>query len=120
MTSVPTPNALIRQYGVCTPEVLAGILGYTVRRMATAPVLTGTVVLSEFQPERVILLYLDALRRHAGRHGRPLVEVQQWHIAHELYHGLAEDAGVSPWRLRESQADSWADHLLQLTGEKHA
>lgn len=113
--AVPTPAELVETYGRRTPEQLAQQLGFLVKHTATAPILPGVTVISEYQPARTIVIYRQALRRIAESRGEPLLRLEQWHIAHELYHGLAETGGSSPWRVRETEADLWADELLTLT-----
>lgn len=114
MSVVPNPDELIETYGRQTPEQLAVALGFQVTRQAAAPPLPGVRVQSEYRPEQTIVLYRDALRTLAKQRGEPLLRLEQWHIAHELYHGLVEAAGESPWRVRETAADLWADELLTL------
>lgn len=114
MTAVPSPDEVVARYGRRTPEELAMAMGFRIERRATASVLPGVTVLSEYQPERTIVLYADALCRQADSRREPLLRLEGWHIAHELYHGLAEHAGASPWRVRETEADLWAEALLTL------
>jgi len=97
-----------------TPEGLATALGFEVRRLLSPPLVAGVTVISEFQPEHTIVLYRSALIELANKRKEPLPRLEQWHIAHELYHGLAEEAGTSAWRVRETEADMWADELLTL------
>lgn len=113
--AVPSPAELIETYGARTPEQLAQALHFTVRHAETPPTLPGVTVSSEFQAETCeIVLYRSVLRALAARRGESLLRLEQWHIAHELYHGLAEADGRSPWRVREMEADLWADELLTL------
>ena len=111
---IPTPGELIARFGAMRPEQLAGSLGFTVRRIPAAPVSTGISVLSEYQPEHTIILYEAPLHRLAGIQHVSLPRLEQWHIAHELYHALAEGDGQSNWRLRETKADHWADEMMTL------
>jgi hypothetical protein len=113
--AVPSPQELMQTFGCHTPEQLAWRLGFNIVRVATAPVLPGVLVASEYRPERAIVLYEDALRALATQRQEPLLRFEQWHIAHELYHGLAETQGLSAWRVRETAADVWADELLALS-----
>lgn len=112
--SVPTPQELMQTYGRQTPEQLAVLLGFQVERLDVAPVLPGVVIHSEYQPAQSVILYMKSLAQLATTRREPLTRLEQWHIAHELYHGLAEHAGSSPWRVRETEADLWADELLTL------
>jgi len=112
--SVPTPIELVETHGRQFPEELATTLGFAVERQEQSPVLPGVTVLSEYKPEGRILLFLPALRKLAERRAQPLTQVEQWHIAHELYHGLAESTAPASWRVRETEADLWADELLTL------
>lgn len=110
----PTPGELLATYGPRTPEQLAVLLGFRIERREHPPVLPGITVSSEYQPERTILLYTDTLHQLSTTRGDPFPRLEQWHIAHELYHGLSEASGVSSWRVRETEADLWADELLTL------
>ena len=111
---VPSPSALLQQYGHVTPEQLAMALGFRVQRRPDPPSLSGVTVLSAYEPEHTIILFAAPLQQRAILTGLSLTQLEQWHIAHELYHGLSEDDGLSPWRLRETDADLWADKLLVL------
>ncbi len=111
----PTPVELTAIHGTLAPEALATALGIAVTRTETALMLPGVAIFSEYQPACGILLYLPALRQLAAQRGESLARLEQWHIAHELYHALAEAAGTSAWRTAESTADAWADELLMLT-----
>lgn len=113
---VPPPSALLAHYGPLTPERLALALGFRVLRRQAPPPLPGVTVVSAFEPEHTLVLYETPLREQALRTGQPLTQLEQWHIAHELYHGLSEADGLSPWRLREADADRWADALVALAG----
>ena len=113
--AIPTPGELIERFGTLRPETLAGSLGFIIRRITAAPIATGISVLSEYQPERTIILYEASLHRLASIQHEPLPRLEQWHIAHELYHGLAEADGHANWRIRETKADHWADELMALT-----
>lgn len=115
--AVPTPQELIERYGRQTPEALASLLGFQLRRVEQAPLVTGVTVMSEYQPGKIVL-YLETLRAAAARLGEPFVRLEQWHIAHELYHGMAETGAVSAWRVRETEADLWADELMTLVGSE--
>jgi hypothetical protein len=115
--AVPTPQELIDTYGACPPEQLAVTLRFQVRRLPDAPTPPAVTVLSEYQPHDTIILYTSHLAALARQRREPMSRVEQWHIAHELYHGLAEQAGASPWRVRETEADLWADELLVLMGD---
>ncbi|HEY3379852.1 MAG TPA: hypothetical protein VGL77_20450 [Armatimonadota bacterium] len=115
MHRVLTPEELIAEYGPATPEQLAAALGFAVRRVPATEPLPGVTVLSEFAPPRTIVLDTAAIHRQAAAQREPLARAEQWHIAHELYHGLAEESGRSAWRVRETEADLWADELLTLT-----
>ncbi len=115
--SVPPPSELLHQYGRVTPEQLAMALGFRVKRLHAPPPLSGVTVLSAYEPEHTIVLFVASLQQQARLHGRSLSRLEQWHIAHELYHGLSEADGLSPWRLRETDADLWADELLLLANE---
>jgi hypothetical protein len=112
--TVPAPEELLERYGPKSPEALAAVLGFTVVRESTAPTLPGVTVFSEYRTDHVIVLYEASLRQDAARRDEPLPRLEQWHIAHELYHGLAEDGGGLPWRVSETAADLWADELLAL------
>ena len=115
--SVPSPTELIERYGRHSPEQLAGALGFRVTRAETPPLLPGVTVLSEFQPRQDIILYLGPIRQAAAHRGEPMTRFEQWHIAHELYHGLAEAHTLAAWRVRETEADIWADELMALVGK---
>ena len=113
--AVPSPAELIDRFGRRPPEELAQLLEVRVRFDNDPPALPGVTVRSEYLPKgRIIVLYRSALQQQAAASGEPLPRLIQWHIAHELYHVLAEDAGRSPWRVRETEADLWADELLTL------
>ena len=112
--AVPSPQELIERYGAQPPERLAAALGFRVLREEAALLTPGVTVLSAFAPDATIILYRGALRQAAARRGEPLARAEQWHIAHELYHGLAEAAALSAWRVRETEADLWADELMAL------
>lgn len=114
--AVPAPDELIAEYGAQAPERLAAVLGFHVSRVPEGPHLPGVTVMSEFCPPGEICLYRPALRRAAEVRGRTTAWMEQWHIAHELYHGLAEQDDLSAWRVRETAADLWADELLALLG----
>ncbi|HOS44842.1 MAG TPA: hypothetical protein PK794_14235 [Armatimonadota bacterium] len=111
---VPPPDELLETYGHCSPEELAGALGIAVVREATPPPLPGVTVYSAYRPTPAIFLYTDAIHALAARRGQSPAQLEQWHIAHELYHALAESRGHSPWRAAETAADLWADELLSL------
>jgi hypothetical protein len=111
---VPTPDELLQTYGRKSPEELAGALGIRVVREALPPALPGVKVFSEYRPAQVIILYPDAIRALAEKRGESPAQLEQWHIAHELYHALAEAGGLSPWRAVETAADLWADELFSL------
>jgi len=115
--SIPSPDELIERFGMHPPEQLAGELGFKVTRAETPPLIPGLTVLSEFLPQWEIILYLQPLREVAARRNQPLARAEQWHIAHELYHALAETHAVSAWRVRETEADMWADELMALVGK---
>jgi len=115
--STPSPQELVEQYGAQSPERLAGALGFRVIRAETPPLTPGVTVLSEYAPRRDIILYLEPIREIAQRRGESLTRFEQWHIAHELYHGLAETHALSAWRVRETEADMWADELMALVGK---
>lgn len=118
---VPSPREIIHLHGCRTPEQLAGSLGFQVTRTEAPPLVPGVTVLSEYVPNSTIMLYRRTLRQQAERRGEPLERLEQWHIAHELYHGLAEQHPLAAWRVRETEADVWADELLALiTGGKSA
>lgn len=114
MPTVPTPAALIARHDVDTPEKLAALLGIKVKRKLKPPALPGVSVLSEYRPGGVIMLYRQALRSLAEETGKTLAWQEQWHISHELFHALAERSGIDPWRVREFDADRWADDLISL------
>ena len=114
--SIHNPIELMETYGRQRPEDLAVALGFRITRQESSPVLPGVTVLSEYHPGGQILLYGPALRQKSAQLGQPPARVEQWHIAHELYHGLAEQQNLSPWRVRETAADLWADELLALMG----
>lgn len=111
---VPTPDELLLTYGPKSPEELAGALGFQIVREQGAPALPGVKVFSEYRPERAIVLYVAAIHALAEQRGESPAQLEQWHIAHELYHALAESGGQSPWRARETAADLWADELVSL------
>jgi len=115
--SIPSPTELIERYGNQPPERLAGELGFRVTRVETPPMLPGVTVMSEYQPRQDIILYLGPIRQDAAHRGEPMARFEQWHIAHELYHGLAESLSISAWRVRETEADMWADELMVLVGK---
>ncbi len=110
--AVQSPQELVAQWGHKKPEALAAALGYTVVRREDGPVLPAVSVFSEYQPEHTILLYTHAIADLARTRGESVAVLEQWHIAHELYHALCEAA--TPWRARELAADLWADELLLL------
>jgi len=112
--SMPAPHELIEKYGPLTPEQMALALGLRVQRLQAPPALTGVTVLSAFEPEQTIILYQQPLKALAKQRKEPLTRLEQWHIAHELYHALSEADGCSTWRLRETEADMWADELVVL------
>src|SRR5690242_2877148 len=101
--AIPTPQDLIDEHGKRTPEQYAGLLGFQVVRLDTSPIIPGVTVLSEYSTQRTIHLYNQPLRLLAEQRQEPLGRLEQWHIAHELYHGLAEDQGMSAWRVRETE-----------------
>jgi len=103
------------------PEYLASSLGFAVHREPEPPRLPGIVVFSEYQPDhQLILLYTNSLTHLASRRGESFTHLEQWHIAHELFHGLAESVGLSPWDTRETDADQWADRLMALVDAAHS
>jgi hypothetical protein len=108
--AVQTPEELIAQHGRKTPEALAAALGYTVVRHDNGPMLPAVAVFSEFQPASTILLYTNAIADLASSRGESPATLEQWHIAHELYHGLCEN--TLHQRARETHADLWADELM--------
>jgi hypothetical protein len=112
--AVPSPDELIERFGEEAPEALAARLGFQVTRSHTPPGLPGVRVMSEYRPERTIILYQESLHRAAEERGQSFDRVEQWHIAHELYHGLVEAESHSAWRVRETEADMWADELVIL------
>lgn len=116
---VPTPDELLQTYGRKSPEELAAALGFQVTREADGPALPGVAVCSEYRPSQTILLYAAAIRELAEKRGDSPADLEQWHVAHELYHALAESGGQSPWRARETAADLWADELMQLYRHSH-
>ena len=120
MMSIPSPQELTDQYPQYNPEELAQALGFQVTRTELGPALPGVKVLSEFRLQREIVLYAKELRQAADRRDQPLERVEQWHIAHELYHGLAETRSVSAWRVHETAADMWADELMALQSGREA
>ncbi len=111
---VLSPGELLEKYGALTPEQLAMALGFRIIRRKAPPQLAGVNVLSTYEPEHTIILYEQPLKQLARQSGRKLTQLEQWHIAHELYHGLSEDSGLSVWRIRETAADLWADELMVL------
>ena len=111
---VPAPEELLRTYGHKSPEELAVAMGFQIERVETVLALPGVAVYSEYRPDHLILLYLPAIRELAARRGESPAQLEQWYIAHELHHALAEAGGQSPWRARETAADLWADELLSL------
>ncbi|HEY3415568.1 MAG TPA: hypothetical protein VGM23_01675 [Armatimonadota bacterium] len=117
--SISPPEELCTRFGARMPEDLARAMGFTVQRQETSPMLPGVRVMSELRSDGVIVLYLDELRLEALRKRESLTRLEQWHIAHELYHHLAEVAGISPWRIREGDADHWADELITLAMKSH-
>ena len=112
--AIPTPREIVMRYGRRSPEELARALDIRVARAETASAAPAVTVLSEYRPDAGIILYLPALCRAAERRHEPPERLEQWHIAHELYHALAEAVGVSTWRVRETAANAWADELLAL------
>jgi hypothetical protein len=58
------------------------------------------------------VLYELAVRERAAATVQHPDVTEQHLIAHELYHALAECAGVPPWQVSESDADGWAHDLL--------
>jgi len=114
--SIPSPEELVERYGAQSPERLAGELGFQVIRAETPPVMPGLTVLSEYRSRREIILYLEPIRQAARSRGESPARREQWLIAHEIYHGLAETHAVSTWRVRETEADLWADELMVLMG----
>jgi hypothetical protein len=112
--SIPSPEELIERYGAHSPERLAAELGFQVTRVESPALMPGLTLLSEYQPRREIILYLNPIREAAERRGESIARMEQWHIAHELYHALAETHSVSAWRVRETEADMWADELMTL------
>ncbi|MHB0939115.1 MAG: hypothetical protein ACYDCO_18910 [Armatimonadota bacterium] len=115
--SIPSPAELVERYGVHPPERLAGELGFCVTRAEAPPMLPGVTVMSEYQPRQEIILYLGPIRQAAATRGESSARFEQWHIAHELYHALAETRAISAWRVRETEADMWADELMTLVGK---
>lgn len=116
---VPHPAALLKQYGNRTPEQLAILLGYRIERQTKMPVLPGVTVYSEYRTDNTIILYQPALQQLAKTQQQTMTFLEQRHIAHELYHALAEKDGASPWHIQESAADRWTDEILALIGMKH-
>jgi hypothetical protein len=116
---VPTPDELMQTYGHKSPEELADAFGLQVVREAAGPALPSVTVCSEYRPAQSIILYPAAIREQAEKRGDTPAQLEQWHIAHELYHALAESGGQSPWRARETAADLWADELMQLYRHSH-
>lgn len=114
--AIPSPQDVIAHYGTHSPERLAAALGFRVTRTEAPPRLPGVTVLSAFEPRAEIILYLEPLRQAAAARQTSPACLEQWHIAHELYHGLADTTGISAWRVRETEADLWADELLALLG----
>jgi hypothetical protein len=113
----PTPDELVARHGRLAPEALAAALGYTVVRRDATDLPAQVRVFSEFAPSDTIVLYLRPLHGLAAARGIPQARLEQWHIAHELYHALAEASGDSPWRVRETEADLWADELVAVMGD---
>ena len=113
---VPHPAVLLKQYGNRTPEQLAILLGYRIERQIKMPVLPGVTVYSEYRADNTIILYQPALQQLAKTQQQTMTFLEQRHIAHELYHALAEKEGASPWQVQEPAADMWADEMLVLTG----
>ena len=120
MKRIPTPEAILEGSGRRQPEELALRMGYIVQRVTTPqpPRASGVILQSEYQPPHSIILYCQALINTATQRGKTPAQMEQWHIAHELYHALAEESGRSPWHVRERDADAWADALLKLSAEK--
>jgi len=110
---VASPSALLHEYGCTTPEQLAMAMGFLVQRRHAPPPLNGVTVLSAYEPEQTIVLFEESLQEQARMQGGSLTDLEQWHIAHEFYHGLSEAEGLSPWHLCEADADRWADELMQ-------
>ncbi|MHB9024294.1 MAG: hypothetical protein ACYC7E_08975 [Armatimonadota bacterium] len=117
--AVSSPEALCIRFGASMPEDLARALGLTVERQQSAPRVPGVRVMSELRSNGVIVLYMSELRLEALRKRESLSRLEQWHIAHEIYHHLAEMDGISPFLLREGDADRWADALISLAMKSH-
>lgn len=111
--SIPTPKEILTRVGFGSPEQLAVRLGVHIVRRDTAPHLPQVTILSEYG-DATIVLYTVPLAEEAARRHLTVANVEQWLIAHELYHHVAEQAGVSAWLVRETAADHWADTLLAL------
>lgn len=115
--TIPDPTVLVARASSGSPEQIAHHLGFRVRRQQDAPLsLPGVTILSEYQADGLIILYQSACTREAARRGVPVGHLEQYLIAHELYHGLAERAGRSLWTTPESDADHWAEALLVACG----
>jgi len=114
--SIPSPEELVERYGARSPEKLAGEMGFRIIRTEMPPMMPGLTILSEYQPQREIILYLEPIRQAARNRGESPARREQWHIAHELYHALVETHAVSAWRVCETEADMWADELMVLMG----
>ena len=112
--AIPTPEELIKTYGRGNPETLAHALGFQVQRQEAGPMLPGVTVLSEFKPGGIIILYRQAVRQTATQREEAPEHLEQWLIAHEMYHGLSVEQAISSWRARETDADLWADELCVL------
>jgi hypothetical protein len=98
---IPSPTELLATHPAATPDQLATALGLSVRREEQAPDVQGVIVRAEYRPGGDIVLY-----------GTTDPCTETYLIAHELYHALAEQAGLSRWQVRESEADAWAEALL--------
>lgn len=114
MKAVPAPVLLVQSYQADNPEEMARALGYKILRLADQPLLTGVCVLSEFRNANEILLYLPAISKLAVEKQSAQWPIEQWHIAHELYHALAAEQGENAWHSSEIAAEQWASDLLKL------
>lgn len=116
MKEFPTPALLYEKYSAANPEELAVALDYKIARKEETLEISGVIVYSEFRPPNEIIIYSPSMQDLSEFLESPLWEVEQWHIAHELCHGLAASLGEDSWQSSEFEADEWADGLVRLYG----
>ena len=112
--TAPTPSMVLTAHSAKSPEELATALGLQILRVNEVPSLPGVRLCSEYRPPHDIILYLPPLHALSLERGECSARLEAWHIAHEIFHALAEQAGESCWSTSERAADRWADELLVL------